>query len=258
MTTNLYDELDPLYRAIWGGSLHHGLWLTGHENAVEARRNLTEKVISALPPRGTIADIGCGYGTLARELVAQFPCHLIANTNARVQASQISAHPDLTIVPGNWLDHPLPDESLDAAFAIESLSHFPDFDQFLSHTGPALRPGGRLVVADWFSDSGDSFLLRHLAAVGQIPRWRSFPSLVAAASRRGLELVHSRDFSRQAAPTWTHLFGKALLLPLRKPALLPALVTKSLRFPGLFSAFPLIRLAYQCGHLQYRFVTLQK
>ena len=37
MAKNLYDDLDLLYREIWGRSLHHGAWVTGYESIEEAR-----------------------------------------------------------------------------------------------------------------------------------------------------------------------------------------------------------------------------
>lgn len=255
---NLYDELDPLYRAIWGPSLHHGLFLNGHDSPKQARQNLVELVLDALRPQGTIADIGCGYGTLARELITRFDCRVIANTDSQRQADLIPGHPDLTVLGGDWLGQPMPMASLDGAVAVESLSHFPDYEKFFDHTVPALKIGARLVIADWFSETGQRFLLRHLAATGGIPPWRSLRSLRKAAERRNLELVSSQNLSRQVAPTWSHLFRQALFLPLQKPASIATLFKQALRSPTLLGAFPLLRLAYETGDLSYHLLTLRK
>ncbi len=42
-----YDDLDDLYRSLWGTSLHHGYWLTGKESPDEAVANLTRLVARA-------------------------------------------------------------------------------------------------------------------------------------------------------------------------------------------------------------------
>jgi cyclopropane fatty-acyl-phospholipid synthase-like methyltransferase len=254
----LYDELDPLYRAIWGRSLHHGLWWNGSEDIPQALRNLTELVSSLLPLEGTIADIGCGYGTLARTMVRHPRIRILANTASSTQAALIPNHPALEVWEGDWLAQSLAPESLDAAVAVESLSYFPSFEEFLHHTKPALKPGARLVISDWFSDTGTSPLLRYLAKAGHLPPWRSFTSLVSAAKGIGLTRVSSRDLSQQAALTWSRLLGRSLALPFRQPRLIPQLLLQAWKRPSLLSAFPLLRLAYHCGELRYHLVAFQK
>lgn len=255
---SLYDELDPLYRAIWGTSLHHGLWWEGSETIDRALQNLSDLVASLLPAKGTIADIGCGYGTFARRLAERPDRQVLANTHSTVQASRIPSHPSLEVLEGDWLAQSLVPDSLDAVVAIESLSYFPCFRDFLSHTVPALKPGGRLVIADWFSDCGTTPLLRHLAASGHLPPWRSFDSLTAATQATGLARLSSRDLSAQAAPTWSRLLTRSLALPFRQPRLLPRLLTQVLKRPSLLTAFPLLRLAYHFGDLRYHLVAFQK
>lgn len=255
---NLYDDLDLLYRALWGTSLHHGLFFTSRDSPAQARQNLIEALLEDTPLPGTVADIGCGYGDLAHQLITRFRCQVIANTNSRKQAELIPPQSGLMVRVGNWLDQEIPADTLDAAIAVESLSHFASFSSALSHTARSLKPGGLLLVADWFSDCGRSPLLGHLARAGGLPPWRSPGSFLTAAARSGLTLIRTRDISAGVAPTWSHLFRKALFAPWRSPRLLPALLSHSLRHPALLSAFPLLRLAYQTGDLQYHLFTLQK
>ncbi|MDG2400861.1 MAG: methyltransferase domain-containing protein [Akkermansiaceae bacterium] len=256
MPKNLYDDLDLLYREIWGRSLHHGAWVTGHESIEEAREKLIELALKQLDPKGTIADIGCGYGILAHKILDQYHCEVFANTNSEKQAAQITPHPGLTILQGDWLQQQLEPKSLSGIIAIESLSHFDSFEDFLKHTLPALKPGGRIVICDWFSETGSYFFLRQLATTGNLPPWRSIFSLSSNAT--DLKKVHSQDLSREVAPTWSALFWRSIQLPLRKPSLLVTLLKKIITRPSLLLAFPLIRLAYQTGDLEYRVIAYEK
>ncbi|MEO1830993.1 MAG: methyltransferase domain-containing protein [Akkermansiaceae bacterium] len=256
MATNLYDDLDLLYREIWGRSLHHGAWVTGYESIEEAREKLIDLALKQLDPKGTIADIGCGYGILANKILDQFHCEVIANTNSERQASQITPRSGLTILQGDWLQQQLKPKSLSGIIAVESLSHFDSFEDFLKHTLPALKPGGRIVICDWFSETGSHFFLRHLATTGDIPPWRSFFSL--SSNTKDLQKVHSQDLSREVAPTWSAIFWRSIQLPLRKPYLLVTLLKKVIKRPSLLLAFPLIRLAYHTRDLEYRVIAYEK
>ncbi|MCH1421320.1 MAG: SAM-dependent methyltransferase [Akkermansiaceae bacterium] len=256
MATNLYDDLDLLYREIWGRSLHHGAWVTGYESIEEAREKLIDLALKQLDPKGTIADIGCGYGILAHKILDQFHCEVLANTNSERQASQITPRSGLTILQGDWLQQQLKPKSLSGIIAVESLSHFDSFEDFLKHTLPALKPGGRIVICDWFSETGSHFFLRHLATTGDIPPWRSFFSL--SSNTKDLQKVHSQDLSREVAPTWSAIFWRSIQLPLRKPYLLVTLLKKVIKRPSLLLAFPLIRLAYHTRDLEYRVIAYEK
>lgn len=256
MAKNLYDDLDLLYREIWGRSLHHGAWVTGYESIEEAREKLIDLALKPLDPKGTIADIGCGYGILAHKILDQFHCEVLANTNSERQASQITPRSGLKILQGDWLQQQLEPKSLSGIIAVESLSHFDSFKDFLKHTLPALKPGGRIVICDWFSETGSHFFLRNLATTGNLPPWRSVFSL--SSNAKDLKKVHSQDLSREVAPTWSAIFWRSLQLPLRKPYLLVTLLKKIITRPSLLLAFPLIRLAYHTRDLEYRVITYEK
>ncbi|YCM43765.1 methyltransferase domain-containing protein [Verrucomicrobiaceae bacterium 227] len=258
MSAQLYDDLDLLYREIWGTSLHHGIWENGRESVEQARSQLIEQVLQLLKPSGTLVDIGCGYGDLALKITRNFPCEVHACTNSKKQADSLPNHPGIHPHHFDWLEHTLPDGSLDQAVAIESLSHFNDFERFVVQTFLALKPGGTLVIADWFSDGSSSRLLRHLAKAGDIPTWRSLKDLEAIASQQGFITITTHDLSRQAAPTWTAMLFKALALPFRRPRTLPTLLRQAARRPSLLWSFPLLRLAYQQNALKYHLIQLKK
>ncbi|MGB6161784.1 MAG: class I SAM-dependent methyltransferase [Pseudonocardiaceae bacterium] len=48
------------------------------------------------------------------------------------------------------MELPFPAQSFDAAIALESIPHMPDRGQVLAQIYRVLRPGGRLVLTDFF------------------------------------------------------------------------------------------------------------
>jgi tocopherol O-methyltransferase len=73
-----YDELDAVYREVWGEHVHHGLWRTGAEAPAEAVEALTALVAQRLAPRSgaRLCDIGCGYGASAEYMANRFAAHV--------------------------------------------------------------------------------------------------------------------------------------------------------------------------------------
>ena len=266
MSTNakLYDGLDLLYRELWGETLHHGLWIKGNESPLQARNNLAQVCLTALAPQkgDTIADIGCGYGTFSHLIVKDSDCQVHSITNSLAQIQAATSHPNITFHHTDWLNHSLPPRSLDKAIALESLSHFPNFDTFLSATSKSLRPGALFVISDWYAKPHPSpveqLLLRNLAKTGAIPNWRPINHLLTAASRPHFTSQNHQNFSSQVAPTWNAFFKLSCLLPFQKPKLIPLLSKIALHRPFLLISFPLLRLAYHLGILEYHLCIFKK
>jgi len=266
MLTNakLYDGLDLLYRELWGKTLHHGLWVKGNESPLQARNNLAQVCLTALAPQQgeTIADIGGGYGTFSHLIVKDSDCQVHSITNSLAQIQAATSHPNITFHHTDWLDHSLPPRSLDKAIALESLSHFPNFDTFLSASSKSLRPGALFVISDWYATPHlsliEQLLLRHLAKTGAIPNWRPIDHLLSAAYRHRFDLQFHQNFSSQAAPTWNALFKSSCLLPFQKPKLIPLLSKTALRRPSLLISLPFLRLAYHLGILEYHLCIFKK
>jgi ubiquinone/menaquinone biosynthesis C-methylase UbiE/DNA-binding transcriptional ArsR family regulator len=111
--------------------------------------------LQALPAlvdeRWTVGDLGCGTGQVACAL-APFVARVIAvdRSGEMLQAVRRRARdlPSVDIKRGELEALPIADGELDAATLLLVLHHLPDPAAALSEAARALKPGGRLVIAD--------------------------------------------------------------------------------------------------------------
>ncbi|WP_285251026.1 class I SAM-dependent methyltransferase [Pseudarthrobacter sp. fls2-241-R2A-168] len=260
-----YDELDPVYRRVWGEHVHHGLWATGRETPAEAVEALVHAVGDRLRlmPGEACVDIGCGYGSTARQLALTHKVSVTGLTLSAEQARYAAAHP----VPGvdihlrDWLANGLSDASAAAAWAIESSEHMVDKQAFFAEAHRVLAPGGRLVVCAWLAETGASgwkvrHLLEPICREGRLPSMGMREDYEAMAMAAGFAIDDYEDVSQRVARTWTicaRRLVKALLVDreIRRLALGGRNRISVLSFPRLI-------LAYRTGAMRYGIFTLSK
>ena len=94
-----------------------------------------------------IADIGCGKGRFARIVKERWPgAHVIAVDLAEAMLAHVPA--DLERVAASMTALPLATESVDAAYATESLEHAVDIPAAVAELARIVRPGGRIAIID--------------------------------------------------------------------------------------------------------------
>lgn len=111
--------------------------------------------LQALPAlvdeRWTVGDLGCGTGQVAGAL-APFVARVIAvdRSGEMLQAARrrLRDFPAVEVRRGELEALPIADGELDAATLLLVLHHLPDPAAALSEAHRALKPGGRLVIAD--------------------------------------------------------------------------------------------------------------
>ncbi|UTT70599.1 class I SAM-dependent methyltransferase [Arthrobacter sp. DNA4] len=260
-----YDELDPIYRRVWGEHVHHGLWATGRETpagAVEALVDTVGDRLGLLPGQACI-DIGCGYGATARRLAMTRGVRVTGVTLSAEQARYAAEHP----VPGvdvqvrDWLDNGLADASADAAWAIESSEHMADKPGFFAEAHRVLAPGGRFVICVWLAEANASgwkvrLLLEPICREGRLPSMGTREEYEAMAEAAGFVVTGYEDVSRRVARTWM-ICARRLL-----KALFVDRETRQLalgaRNRGAILSIPCLILAYRTGAMHYGIFTLSK
>lgn len=160
--------------------------------------------LQALPAlvdeRWTVGDLGCGTGQVAGAL-APFVARVIAvdRSGEMLQAARrrLRDFPAVEVRRGELEALPIADGELDAATLLLVLHHLPDPAAALSEAHRALKPGGRLVIADmlphdreeyrqqmghvWLGFSDDQ--IHRLLAAALFDRIRIVPLPVNAAAK---------------------------------------------------------------------------
>ena len=151
---------------------------------------------TGIGPGDTVLDLGCGPGTYLGPLRAAVGASgQVAGLDAspamlRRAARLVARHgwDNVDLVTADAATADLGTERFDAAFALYSLSAMADFPAAIRRVHAALRPGGRLFVAD----------------VRLVPGGRAAPVIrvVRAAYRR-----FARATGRDVAPEIREVFG---------------------------------------------------
>lgn len=262
-----YDELDPVYRRIWGEHVHHGYWRTGRESAAQAAEALVGLVETrlALAPGQTVCDIGCGYGATAALLAARHGVTVVGLTISSAQATIARARtaPGFTCLRRDWLDNHLADASFDHAYAIESSEHMIDKARFFTEAARVLRPGGRLVVCAWLEGEDVRpwevrHLLKPICTEGRLPSMGSRIDYQELASSAGFVLKSYEDISRNVRRTWGVCLRRLAVRLLTDSAIRRLALSPATKNRDFVLSLPRLIVALRTGAMRYGIFVWEK
>lgn len=160
--TAYYDATWLDYRLLWmrgaSAAMHFGYWERGvcDHAAALLRANAHLAELAEVKPGERVLDAGCGVGDSAVWLAQERGARVVGVTLVRSQIERARrlaqrrglAH-RVAFVQADYTRTPLAGESVDVVWALESLCHAPDKAAFYREVARVLRPGGRLVVAEY-------------------------------------------------------------------------------------------------------------
>ena len=158
-----YDGTWFDYRVVWMRNLgmHWGYWDDDTANHAQSLTNMSRELASlaTLRPGMRVLDAGCGVGGPALWLAATYGVEVVGVTLSEVQLGRARKY-----AAKRKLDHLVSfeiadftklaqaDGTFDVVWAQESVCHVPAAGKqaFLSEANRVLKPGGRLLMEDWF------------------------------------------------------------------------------------------------------------
>ncbi len=208
-----YNELDEVYRDVWGEHVHHGFWQTGRESAEEAVEQLVHMVAerAGIVAGTKVCDVGCGYGGTSRMLAKEYSAEV---TGLTVSEAQFKFASEQTTGNGNprfllrpWERNEFAAESFDTVVSIECISHVPDKPEFYRQVYRVLRPGGTAVIVAWLANPlAGKVTTRHLllpiCVEGRLPGLATADEYRTMISDAGLVLDSYEEISRKVRKTW--------------------------------------------------------
>lgn len=158
-----YDLSEVHYRKVWNldksRSLHYGYWDNSTKNFHDALLNINKVLaeIAEITDGERILDAGCGVGGSSIWLAKEKNCFVTGislNQNqinkARALAKAFGVTEKVLFENKDYTDTLYPPGSFDVAWAIESVCYADDKTDFLREANRVLKPGGRLIIADFF------------------------------------------------------------------------------------------------------------
>jgi len=264
-----YDELDHVYREVWGEHVHHGLFVRGDESIDAATDALSDLVAAKLQltEGQMLVDIGCGYAKTAARFAENFGAHVTGLTVSAEQAaigqSRRPSRGSLDIRVADWMDNGLAAARFDAGYAIESTEHMVDKQRIFDEAFRTLKPGARLVICAWLSADAPTqwqvdHLLEPICREGALPGMGTRAEYDAWATAAGFTVTGHHDISAQVAKTWTICLRRLAAKLLTRPSYLAMLLSpKTQNRAFLWSMFRLVE-AYRQGAMRYALLTYTK
>lgn len=158
-----YDLTEFHYRLHWNldqsRSLHYGYWDRSTKNFHEALLNINRVLASKvdITPADHVLDAGCGIGGSSLWLAKNIGCKVTGialNSKQLETGKKISSQENLnnlvSFCEADFTNTGFESSSFNVVWAIESVCHARDKSAFIKEAFRLLKPGGRLILCDYF------------------------------------------------------------------------------------------------------------
>jgi ubiquinone/menaquinone biosynthesis C-methylase UbiE len=114
-------------------------------------REAVQRHLDPLPGK-TLLDIGAGTGAFSSAFASWFDIAIVAIEPSAAMRDHIPRTPSISVLAGDALALPVPDESADAAWLSLVIHHVPDLDAAAREIRRALRAGSPVMIRQGFPD----------------------------------------------------------------------------------------------------------
>ena len=241
---------DGLLERLWGEHIHLGYYgdpPRPQDFRASKARLVHEMVhwagLHRLPPGSRLLDVGCGIGGSARILARDYGFDVLGVSISSRQIDRARAltpdHLPCRFAVMDALAMPMEDGCFDVIWTVEAAPHIAEKQRFADGLLRLLKPGGRLVMADWNQRDPRRQPLSRLERMVLnvlLDQWghAAFASMEAVqehlqASSYPCVGLRSADWSRATFPAWPEAVLEGFRRPWAVLSLGPAAVVQGLR-----------------------------
>jgi cyclopropane fatty-acyl-phospholipid synthase-like methyltransferase len=223
-----YRHTEVDYRIVWQNrrnlAYHFGyfdLETRSHAEALE-NTNQTLAKLAGIGLSDKVLDAGCGTGGSSFWIAANCGAKVVGvnlMSSAIVEARRIALerglHESVHFDHADYTALPYKDGSFDVVWALESLCHAPSKLAFYREAARVLRPGGRLVLAEYMRrcrdlPPEDERMMRTWLDGWAIPDLDTSVEHVWAAKDAGFKCIYTEDFTPRARRSLRRLYHRAI------------------------------------------------
>lgn len=225
-----YDQTWADYRIIWLSRSNYAFHFGYHDRPgmrhrqALVRNNEVLADIAAVQPGDHVLDAGCGVGGTSCWLAQHRGATVVGITlvpdqvkRARAIAERRGVGDRASFEVADFSRIPYPDASFDVVWAQESLCHSPEKEATYREFHRVLRPGGRLVIAEYMRTTRDLSPLNQRIVRGWLSGWM-MPDLStiaehsAMATAAGFSSTGVRNATEFVQPSLRRLFLRSAVL----------------------------------------------
>lgn len=231
-----YDSCHVDYKILWRSHrnlcIHFGYFDEAHDSHSEALPNMNRVLAekAGITAEDTVLDAGCGVGGSSMWLAENHgaracginiqPLHLRL---AREEAARRGLDHLVRFEERNYCDSGLEPDTFDVVWGLESICHCEDKKAFIDEAYRVLRPGGRIMVADFFQfkndlDEQEEARMRHWLDGWALPNLAHVDAFHNGLELAGFEGVQQEDITANVLRSSRRIWKASLIMrPLSKP-----------------------------------------